>query len=107
VVFMHSFTPSLAGGADRPWRFGVIREPKSRFSKAVLDQLRALDEASTGDNEPYAFDGVDYSAPTHALARGLDYLELEIRQDLIADEAGQAEVAVLLQGVLTRAAASL
>jgi predicted N-formylglutamate amidohydrolase len=102
LVFLHSFTPSLAGVA-RPWRFGVIREPGSRFSKAALHELRALEGPAAGDNEPYAMDGVDYSVPTHALARGLDYLELEMRQDLIADDAGQAAVADMLEGLLTRA----
>ena len=86
-MFLHSFTPCLAG-VQRPWRFGVIREPTSRFSRAVLEELRAVEGLAAGDNEPYAMDGVDYSAPTHALARGLDYLELEMRQDLIADECG-------------------
>ena len=106
LLFLHSFTPCL-GGVPRPWSFGVIREPTSRFSKAVLKQLRAVDGLAVGDNEPYAMDGVDYSAPTHAMARGLDYLELEMRQDLIADDAGQAAVAGLLQVVLAKAAATL
>jgi predicted N-formylglutamate amidohydrolase len=106
LVFMHSFTPRMAG-VDRPWSFGVIREPGSRFSRAVLDDLCALGGFEVGDNEPYAMDGSDFSAPTHALARGLDYLELEMRQDLIADEAGQAAIADLLKGVLTRTAVGL
>ncbi len=29
LVFVHSFTPRM-DGFDRPWRFGVIREPESR-----------------------------------------------------------------------------
>jgi predicted N-formylglutamate amidohydrolase len=29
--------------------------------------------------------------PVHAERHGLDYVEIEIRQDLIADERGQAE----------------
>jgi predicted N-formylglutamate amidohydrolase len=31
----------------------------------------------------------DHSVPTHAQAHGVHYLELEIRQDLIAEAAGQ------------------
>ncbi len=106
LVFVHSFTPSM-NGVDRPWSFGVIREPESRFSEAVLDELRAVGGFDVGDNEPYAMDGIDFSAPTHALARGVDYLELEIRQDLIEAEAGQAKVALLLEGALERAARRL
>jgi predicted N-formylglutamate amidohydrolase len=103
LVFVHSFTPRMKG-VDRPWSFGVIREPQSRFSQVVLDELRNLGGFDVGDNEPYAMDGSDFSAPTHALARGVDYLELEMRQDLIADDAGQKKVAGLLEDVLVRAA---
>jgi len=34
------------------------------------------------------------------VARGLDYVELEVRQDLIADDHGVAEVAAVLGEVL-------
>ena len=103
VIFVHSFTPEM-GGVARPWHFGVIREEGSRFSKAMLDRLSGLHGLVVGDNQPYAMDGVDYSAPRHAMARGLDYLELEIRQDLIGDEAGEARICDLLAGQLRRAA---
>jgi predicted N-formylglutamate amidohydrolase len=103
LVFMHSFTPRM-NDLDRPWQFGVIREEGSRFSKAVLDRLAALTGYLVGDNEPYAMDGVDFSAPLHALARGIDYLELEVRQDLIADADGQARIAEALSAVLPAAA---
>jgi predicted N-formylglutamate amidohydrolase len=54
-----------------------------------------------GDNEPYFVnDLTDYSIPVHAERRGLPYLELEIRQDLIATEAGQAEWAARLTRLL-------
>ena len=43
-----------------------------------------------GDNEPYSVsDETDYTIPVHAEARGLMNSGIEIRQDLIADEAGQ------------------
>ncbi len=71
-----------------------------------VEQLRAVDGLLVGDNEPYAMDGIDFSAPKHAMARGLDYLELEMRQDLIADDAGQGAVADILLAVLAKAAAS-
>jgi predicted N-formylglutamate amidohydrolase len=106
LVFMHSFTPRMAG-FDRPWHFGVIREDGSRFSRAALQALSRLDGFVVGDNLPYAMDEIDYSAPLHAMGRGEDYLELEVRQDLIADEAGQAMVADLLERLLPAAAASV
>ena len=43
-----------------------------------------------GDNEPYAVsDETDYTIPVHGEARGLMNTGIEIRQDLIADAAGQ------------------
>lgn len=104
LVFMHSFTPRM-GGVDRPWRFGVIRDPDSRLSLRALERLRAVGGFEVGDNQPYAMDGTDYSAPTHALARGVDYLELEMRQDTIADGPGQADTVRILRDVLLKAAA--
>jgi predicted N-formylglutamate amidohydrolase len=106
VVFVHSFTPRM-NGQDRPWHMGVLHDGASRFSQAVLEDLSRLPGFVIGDNQPYAMDGVDYCAPLHAIGRGLEYLELEVRQDLIADEAGQARIASVLEGVLARAAAQI
>ena len=93
LVALHSFTPSMAG-RDRPWRQGVLHRHDSAFSSAVLARLRAdLDEALVGDNAPYAMDGTDNTIPLHADPRGLDYLELEVRQDLLADDTAQAAMA--------------
>ncbi|WP_200939222.1 MULTISPECIES: N-formylglutamate amidohydrolase [unclassified Caulobacter] len=93
LVALHSFTPSMAG-QDRPWRLGVLHRHDSAFSSAMLARLRAdLDEAFVGDNAPYAMDETDNTIPLHADPRGLDYLELEVRQDLLADETARAEMA--------------
>ena len=57
----------------------------------MLDLLRAEGDLVVGDNAPYAVSDVtDYGVPVHAERRGLRHVEIEIRQDLIADAAGQA-----------------
>ena len=43
----------------------------------------------------------------HAEARGIPYLTVEIRQDQITDEAGQARWAALLADVANRVALAL
>src|SRR5690606_9207307 len=98
LLLVHSFTPRMQD-FDRPWRFGVLHHGASRLSDIALEELRREDDA-VGDNEPYAMDGIDYTAPRHAIARSLEYLELEVRQDLIADPEGQAKVGDLLARVL-------
>lgn len=107
VVALHSFTPHMRGH-DRPWRFGVLHLEDSAFCRAVLARLRAEpDLAPLGDNEPYRMDGTDFTVPHHAIRRGLDYVELEVRQDLMADPAGQAAVAERLARVLPLALADV
>jgi predicted N-formylglutamate amidohydrolase len=103
LVSLHSFTPVLQGAA-RPWRMGVLHRGDSAFSRRVLALLRETLGEAAGDNQPYAMDATDNTVPLHADPRGLDYLELETRQDLIADGAGQDEAAALLAEVLARAA---
>jgi predicted N-formylglutamate amidohydrolase len=102
LVSLHSFTPVFQGFA-RPWRFGVLHRGDSAVSASVLAVLRARFGAAAGDNQPYAMDGIDNTIPLHADASGLDYLELEIRQDLIADPAGQDEAAAVVADVLREA----
>ncbi len=104
LVSLHSFTPSMQGFA-RPWRYGVLHRNDSVLSSRVLTLLQAALGDEAGDNEPYAMDARDNTIPLHADARGLDYLELEIRQDLIADAAGQAQAAAFVAGLLQQALA--
>lgn len=103
MVALHSFTPALAGH-PRPWKYGVLHLPGSAFSEAMLARLRAaFGHDVVGDNQPYSMDTIDYSIPRHAIGRGLDYLELEVRQDLMADAAGEARVAAQIAPLLRAA----
>jgi predicted N-formylglutamate amidohydrolase len=99
---MHSFTPSMAG-ESRPWHAGVLYQRDARFAQALLAELRAEPGLVVGDNQPYSVsDATDYAIPVHAEARGLAHVELEIRQDLIADPAGQRQWAQRLLSMLNR-----
>jgi predicted N-formylglutamate amidohydrolase len=99
VIAVHSFTP-VFGGVVRRWEAGVLHDRNPGFAIRVGEALRARG-FEVGDNEPYQLsDDSDYTVPVHAEARGLDYVELEIRQDLIAGRGGQEEWAAMLQSVL-------
>lgn len=102
LVALHSFTPSMQGN-ERRWRLGVLHRHDSAFSTAVLDLMAAELGDAVGDNQPYAMDGTDNTVPLHADSRGLDYLELEVRQDLLADPEGQQEMADWLAPLLRAA----
>jgi predicted N-formylglutamate amidohydrolase len=58
----------------------------------VLDELRREAGLTIADNQPYfVSDETDFTIPRHGEARGLPHVEIEIRQDLVGDDAGQAE----------------
>lgn len=89
LVSLHSFTP-IYDGFVRPWHLGVLYNRGVEVAQVCLALMREGGEWNVGDNEPYALgDLSDYSIPVHGERRGLPHVELEIRQDLIADEDGQ------------------
>ncbi len=88
-VAMHSFTPVFKG-ESRAMQVGVLYNRDARLANIMLDLLRAEGDLVVGDNAPYAVsDATDYGVPVHAERHGLPHVEIEIRQDLIADQAGQ------------------
>lgn len=100
LVSLHSFTPTFAGFA-RPWHAGILYHRDTRLAHAMLAALRAEPGLVVGDNEPYAVsDATDFAIPVHGEQRGLLHVELEIRQDLIADAPGQEEWAQRLTRIL-------
>lgn len=89
VIALHSFTPVFKG-VKRPWHVGVLYNRDVRFAHIMKDLFEAEGDLVVGDNEPYAVsDASDYTVPVHGERRGLPHVEFEIRQDLIAEEAGQ------------------
>jgi predicted N-formylglutamate amidohydrolase len=89
LVSLHSFTPVYAGIA-RPWHIGTLYHRDTRLPPLLLKHLRAEAGLVVGDNEPYAVsDETDYTIPFHGEARGLMNSGIEIRQDLVADAAGE------------------
>ena len=100
LVTIHSFTPTFLG-VPRPWHAGVLHNRDARLAVPLLQALRAEDGLVVGDNEPYAAGELtDYSLVQHGEQRGLPHVELEIRQDLIADERGQEAWAARLARLL-------
>ena len=107
LVAMHSFTPSFKG-ESRAMQIGILHDQDPKAAHIMLDLLRQEPDIVLGDNEPYALNGTsDYSVPTHAVARGLHHLEIEIRQDLIETADGQRAWAERFARWLTAANAAL
>lgn len=106
LISLHSFTPVYAG-IRRPWQAGVLYNRVSTMAHALRDLLAAPGDLVVGDNEPYSVtDDTDYTIPVHGERRGLPHVAIEIRQDLIGDEAGQEYWAARLAQTLPKAVAA-
>jgi predicted N-formylglutamate amidohydrolase len=105
LVALHSFAPVLKG-VWRPWRFGVLHAGDSPFSARMLATMSCVMGEEVGDNEPYRMDESDNTVPLHRGSRAIDYLELEVRQDLIGEEAGQIATSQRLVAFLAEALAA-
>lgn len=89
---VHSFTP-VYEGESRAMEMGVLfdrhEEPARQFAEALRNA-----GFETALNQPYSgFDGVISSAARHGANHDLVYLELEIRQDLLAEPERRPAVA--------------
>jgi predicted N-formylglutamate amidohydrolase len=103
LIAMHSFTPVFKGVA-RPWHVGVLYNRDRRLAHILMDLLRREQGLVVGDNEPYSVtDASDYTIPVHGEQRRLHHVAIEIRQDLIGDEAGQIRWAALFARLLPQA----
>jgi predicted N-formylglutamate amidohydrolase len=104
-VALHSFTPVHAGNV-RPWHVGVLHGRDDRLAGLVRQRLEREQGLRVGNNEPYAVsDASDYTVVVHGEQRRIPHVELEIRQDLLASEAGQREWVERLATVLLDALA--
>jgi predicted N-formylglutamate amidohydrolase len=103
LVTQHSMT-DVFDGARRHMHAAILYNRDRRLAGLLLEILRREPGLSVGDNEPYfVSDATDYTIPVHGEKRGLPHVEIEIRQDLIMDEAGQAEWSRRIAGGLRAA----
>jgi predicted N-formylglutamate amidohydrolase len=98
-VSIHSFTPVL-NGESRDWEMGVLWDKDEKMRAIFLDGLRAAGY-KVGDNEPYSGKAPqDFTIDHHAEELGLPHVGIEIRQDLVDDDDGVAEIAAVMQAVI-------
>ncbi|MGN6622279.1 MAG: N-formylglutamate amidohydrolase [Sphingomonas sp.] len=100
LASIHSFTPRLATADEaRPWEVGILYNRDDRAARIAIDLLRAAG-LETGDNQPYSGKLLNATLNRHGEARGLPYLAIEVRNDLIADASGVARWTDILAPIL-------
>ncbi|TNB45992.1 N-formylglutamate amidohydrolase [Martelella lutilitoris] len=103
VISLHSFTPFWKQTA-RPWHAGVLWDGDPRAVRPLLVALEAIDGVTVGDNEPYDGALKGDTMNRHCMTTGIAHALIEIRQDLIADDAGVALWADRLAPILANLA---
>ncbi|MEA2841783.1 MAG: hypothetical protein QOF41_3113 [Methylobacteriaceae bacterium] len=100
VIAIHSFTPSWKAD-PRPWHVGILWDVDDRLARPTITALKADDNLVVGDNEPYdgALEGD--TMYHHGTMGGLPHMLIEIRQDVVADAAGEAAWAERLGRLLS------
>ena len=102
LLAVHSFTPELATSSqERPWEIGLLYNQDDRAARHAI-RLFGQQGLTVGNNEPYSGKQLNATMDRHAEARGIPYLTLEIRQDQIVTEAGQARWATMIADVAGR-----
>jgi predicted N-formylglutamate amidohydrolase len=87
VLSLHSYTPAWKN-VSRPWHAAVLWDSDHRAVAPLLDLLRADTDLVVGDNEPYDGALKGDTMYRHCMVKGIPHALLEVRQDLIGDDAG-------------------
>ncbi len=98
LVTVHSFTPNWHG-TERETEIGLLHDDDPTLARAMLE---IADQTwRTELNQPYsAKDGVTHTLARHGTARGLQNVMIEVRNDLLAEEAGIDRIAEALCDML-------
>lgn len=103
ILSIHSFTPALESdlAQERPWEIGLLYNQDDRAAQHAIRLFKELG-VTVGDNEPYSGKQLNATMNRHAEAHGRPYCAIEIRNDLIATETGQARWAAIIADVAGR-----
>jgi len=86
IISVHSFTPEM-DGYRRPWHIGILWNKEDDIARQLVDNLRRQNPTLIiGENEPYSLKAENLSKNTigtHAESKGLPYVIVEFRQDLV------------------------
>lgn len=102
VVSIHSFTPAFKG-ERRSVELGILFDRDRTLPERLMPCFATVDARY---NEPYGpRDGVLHTLNLHAAPRGLAHAMIEIRNDFLTDERGQAGWAERLAASFAHSAA--
>ncbi len=105
LIAMHSFTPAWKG-VPRPWDVGVLWDTDKRLAAPLMARLEQAGFV-VGDNEPYSGALEGDTLNRHGTKNGLPHVLIEIRQDLVGNDAAARGFAATLAPILKAALADM
>lgn len=99
-IAVHTCSP-VFDRVIRPWHIGIMWDTDPRIPVPLIRRLDGMEGICVGDNEPYSGRHPhDFTVDHHAEPGGLPHVGIEVRQDLVQDEAGARKwAAVLAEGL--------
>lgn len=102
ILSVHSFTPFWRG-QKRPWHAAVLWDKDDRLRNLMVDYMARQKDICFGDNAPYSGHLKNDCLYRHGTQKGLPHALIELRQDEIADAAGQARWAAHMVDIMKQA----
>ena len=87
IISVHSFTRNFSG-IERPWDIGIMTSENRSLGEGLIGELKTGTNFLVGDNEPYSGLEFSHTLDIHAVSQGLSSVQIEICQDLLADDYG-------------------
>ena len=108
LISLHSFTPELASDPDqkRPWEVGILYNQDDRAARIAIPALTAAG-VIVGDQLPYSGKLLNATMNCHGEGRGIPYLGIEMRQDLLESAASVIHWANMIMPVIMQCATHL
>ena len=103
LITIHTFTPTWFG-APRATELGVLHDADDQLAESVLAAAVSQTTLLAEMNQPYAaVDGVTHTLREHAIPRGIENVMIEVRNDLVSDQAGADRIGAMLASVFAEA----
>ncbi len=101
IISIHSFTNQLNGRTPRPWHIGILSAEDRHLAEIILQEFRQQKNIIVGDNEPYSGALKGDTLDQHGIHNQIPHALIEIRNDLIHSEEGQAKWAKICGDVIS------
>ena len=100
IISIHSFTPEMANGETRELDIGLLWKADKDKAARIKKEIELVYPYKVELNQPYSALHLNHTIDKHIIPRGLRHTTLEVRQDLIDNEAKALQVAQHLTDAL-------